>query len=342
MKNRPSNPEDPHQSQRKQPPVTPAQIADAECASEQVGVDIDELAAIYLLDSVKYLGPQAFKELHEAGSRPLDALKNPESLPTKGKRGDKIRKQLILEVKRQDDVFRTRAVRQILAAQKCNAQIVTYRHPAYPRNVYESNYPTPVLYVRGSLQALETEKTVACVGTRKIRPPYTEWEAGFVRLACSRGFTIVSGFALGADSIGHKTAWNANGATICVMPGGLDRPFPPENRDLWTSLLDYPSATFVTESPFGTSASSLTLRKRNKLIVAFSRGVLVAQSSAKGGAMNAYRFAIEQRKPVATFQADDSADTGGNSKIPEYENALVLKSEPEAYERWLIQLFSSI
>jgi predicted Rossmann fold nucleotide-binding protein DprA/Smf involved in DNA uptake len=126
------------------------------------------------------------------------------------------------------------------------------------------------------------------------------------------------------------------------MPGGLDRPFPPENKSLWSSLLEYPSATFVTESPFGTAASSLTLRKRNKLIVAFSRGVLVAQSSAKGGAMNAYRFAVEQRKPVATFSADDSADTSGNSQIPNYQNAVVLKSEPEAFERWLQTLSSSI
>jgi hypothetical protein len=58
--------------------------------------------------------------------------------------------------------------------------------------------------------------------------------------------------------------------------------------------------------------------------------------------MNAYRFAIEQRKPVATFPADGSADTSGNSKIPEYENTLVLQSEPEAFERWLQRLSSSI
>jgi predicted Rossmann fold nucleotide-binding protein DprA/Smf involved in DNA uptake len=78
------------------------------------------------------------------------------------------------------------------------------------------------------------------------------------------------------------------------MPGGLDRPFPPENRSLWEDFLSYPGAAFVSEFPFGTRASSLTLRKRNKLIVAFARAVLVSQSSADGGAMNAYRFAAER------------------------------------------------
>jgi predicted Rossmann fold nucleotide-binding protein DprA/Smf involved in DNA uptake len=257
-------------------------VADAQRAAEQVGVTIDELAAIYLLDSVKYLGPQAFKELHEAGCRPLDACENPEKLPTKGKRRDKIRKQLIVEVQKDQKILRDRAVRQILAAHKHNAHIVTYHHPSYPRNVYESNYPAPVLYVRGSLKVLGAENTVACVGTRKIRPPYSDWENDFVRFACSHGFAIVSGFALGADTIGHETAWKTNGKTICVMPGGLDRPFPPENRPLWNSLLEYSSVSFVTESSFGTSASSLTLRKRNKLIVAFSRGVLVLSPPLRG------------------------------------------------------------
>ena len=87
-----------------------------------------------------------------------------------------------------------------------------------------------------------------------------------------RRIHIVSGFALGADTIGHEEAWKAGGKTICVMPGGLDRPFPPENRRLWDEFLRYPGAAFVSELGFGVRASALTLRKRNKLIVSFARG----------------------------------------------------------------------
>ena len=126
-------------------PVAPGLVAEAQRAAEQVGITIDELAVIYLLDSVKYLGPQAFKELHEAGYRPLDACKKPEVLPTTGKRGDKIRQQLTLEVEKDQQIFQDRAVRQILAAHKHDAHILTYHHASYPRNVYISNYPAPVL-----------------------------------------------------------------------------------------------------------------------------------------------------------------------------------------------------
>ena len=316
-------------------------VEDARRVSEEVGIGVDELAAIYVLDSVKYLGPQAFKELRTAGLQPLDACKNPSVIPTKGLRGDKIREQLGLQIKQQWEVCHQRAIRQIITAHRHQAKIVTYTHPAYPPNVYESNYPAPVLYIRGSKEVLGTRNAVACVGTRKIGEPYSEWERAFVQAASLKGFSIISGFALGADSIGHQTAWKTNGETVCVMPGGLDRPFPPENRDLWNSLLQYQSATFVSEFPFGTSASTLTLRKRNKLIVAFAKGVLVAQSSAKGGAMNAYRFAVEQRKPVATFEPDGTDKTSGNSAITEYANGFVLKSELEAFEQWLRELSSS-
>jgi len=323
-------------------PLTQQQLDQAKEAAGKVGIGIDELTAIYILNSVKYLGPQSFKELHEAGLRPIDACADPSVLPTKGLRGDKIRAALRATLAGGDTLLRERAARQILAAHKHRAEIVTYSHPAYPPNLFRSNYPAPLLYVCGSVSVLLLTRAVACVGTRKIRLPYIEWEQEFVRCACADDFVVVSGFAMGADSVGHEQAWKLHGKTICVMPSGLDRPFPPENRGLWKNLLEYEGAAMVSESPFGTSASSLTLRKRNKLIVALASGVLVAQSSDKGGAMNAYRFALEQRKPIATFAPEDKPDTTGNRVIQNNPDGAVLTPDKGEYSLWLRKLYSSI
>ena len=76
----------------------------------------------------------------------------------------------------------------------------------------------------------------------------------------------------------------------------------------------------MSELGFGVRASALTLRKRNKLIVAFARGVLVAQSAKDGGAMNAYRFAVEQKKPVATFAAGRH---GGHVRQPPHRRGVL-------------------
>ena len=130
------------------------------------------------------------------------------------------------------------------------------------------------------------------------------------------------------------------------MPCGLDKVFPPENQGLWEDLLQYPKAVFVSEFGFGQRASALLLRKRNKLIASFSQGVVVTQSAVDGGAMNAYRFGREQKKQVATFEADDSKETSGNAMIAA-DNvtgglAFSCKAIASEYGKWFEELSSAI
>lgn len=286
----------------------------------EVGISRDDLTSLILLDGLKGFGPQKFKELHAAGLRPIDVLYEPERLPIGGKRGDTFRRALREFDLADKNVAQARAVRQLVRAHEHQARIVTYDNPHYPRNVYDSNNPIPLLYVRGNPELLAYDRGVACVGSRETSPPYSGLHYEFAAHASHAGFCIVSGFALGADTIGHHAAFANHGATTLVMPSGLDRPFPPENKDFFSELRSYEKAVIVSEFPFGTAASTLTLRKRNKLIVAFALGVMLSQTSASGGAMNAYRFALEQRKPVATFQPDGEPRTSGNEVIRLGEN----------------------
>jgi len=318
------------------------------------GLRVDDLAALYVLDGISGFGPQKFKQLHDEGLRPRDVIERPSLGGYESKTWATLRSLLRKVSAATIRAAHERAERPLETANKLGAQIVSYGHPNYPRHLYESSYPVAILYVRGSSAALRDRLTVAGVGSRAIREPYDELHAEFSRAACSAGFTIVSGFALGADSIGHRVARDEGGRTVAVMPSGLDRPFPPENRSLWAELLAYPHAAFVSELAFGTGAASLTLRRRNRLIVALSRGVLVSQSAATGGAMNSYRFALEQRRPVATFEGDGSKDTTGNeliaAKIAQEAVPLMGKpadavfsvnNQPEAYREWLQKLSSS-
>jgi DNA protecting protein DprA len=282
---------------------------------DAVGIDVNELGAVMLLETVRGLGPQKFRAVHDAGVSVREVLDRPELLPVTGKRGEDLKRGISELGEDAADQALLRAAHQILRAREHGATILTYRHPDYPPLLRRSNTPVPILYARGDLGVLQDPKTVAAVGARAIRSPYAEDLRWFVESAVRDDFTIVSGFATGADTIAHVAAMDEQGRTLIVMPSGLDRPFPPENRDLWDQLKDRPGAVFVSESPFGTAASTLTLRKRNKLIVALSRGVLVGQSSADGGAMNAFRFAREQKKPVATFLSDGSPETSGNQQI---------------------------
>jgi DNA processing protein len=309
-------------------------------------VTLEELTDLFILGSINQFGPQKFKELHSTGVKPRDVLSNADLLPMKGKRASSFAAEIRKITPEIREICERRAIKQMVAAEKHQARILTYDSPYYPRNVYESNSPTPVLYVRGDFAVLLERKIVGCVGSRKIRPPYSFLQADFAREATEQGFVVVSGFALGADSIGHESAITNNGRTICVMPSGLERPFPPENKQLWEQFLVSNRAVFVSEFGFGVRAASLTLRKRNRLIVALARGVLIGQSASKGGAMNAYRFAREQHKPVATFASDHNEDTSGNKLISEEhherDRVFPISVNKTSYTQWLHQLSSSI
>ena len=327
----------------------PTSVLDASHITPQVelsvGVTLKDLRNIFLLESIRQFGPQKFKDLEWANVSPVDVLDNPDRLPIKGKRGETFHSDIRALTEEVRETCHRRAVKQILTAHKYDAKILTYRHPSYPRNVYDSNNPIPVLFVRGSLDVLQRPNAVACVGSRNIRAPYLHLQEMFASTAIKQNITVVSGFALGADSVSHTAALKNLGPTICVMPSGLERPFPPENRLLWEDLLRSPHAAFVTEFSFGVRAASLTLRKRNKLIVAFAKGVLIGQSSVKGGAMNSYRFAREQHKPVATFADDGTPDTSGNNLISEEkkpgDEIFPTDVDSPSYEQWLQRLCSS-
>jgi DNA processing protein len=307
-----------------------------------VGISVADLSSVLSLGSIRGLGPQVFKAIFDAGLSFQSVLEDPNSLPMKGRRADTIREQILTKYEASEE-FILRARRYIAAAETNQSQIVTYQHHAYPKRVLDSNYPVPILFARGATDALNPERAVACVGSRQIRPPFSDRQDEFARYAAEAAFSVVSGFALGADSIAHRASFETGGNTVCVMPSGLDRPFPPENREFWRQLLDYPKAVFVSESPFGSLASSLSLRKRNKLILSFAQGVLVGQSSNRGGAMNAYRFSIEQHKPVATFESDGEDDTIGNetisgtSAVPSTTFARNW-ADYDAWEAWLREL----
>ena len=304
----------------------------------------DKLGALYALERVSGFGPVKFREMHDAGVAPREAIKRPELLPFGGRTGDKLRAAIRALSPADIAAERSRAEEQLKRAENCSATILVHGDAEYPERVYTSNNPVPVLYVRGDPAIWAAGGSVAVVGSRKTRDPYADSVRKFAMTAARKSLVVVSGFAVGADSIGHVAARDVDGSTVCVMPCGLDKVFPPENRSLWEELLAYPGAAFVSEFGFGQRASSLHLRKRNKLIVAFAQGVLVAQSAFDGGAMNAYRFGREQKKPVATFKPDGSKDTSGNALIEEDSRTggctFELTAGQSLYETWIDGLSS--
>jgi DNA processing protein len=107
---------------------------------------------------------------------------------------------------------------------------------------------------------------------------------------------VVSGLALGIDAAAHRGGLAARSSSVAVVGTGLDRIYPAANRDLAHDLAA--RGAVVSEFCLGTPPVASNFPKRNRLIAALSRGVLVVEAALKSGSLTTARLALEQGKDV--------------------------------------------
>jgi DNA processing protein len=165
---------------------------------------------------------------------------------------------------------------------------------------------------------LPTERlpTVAIVGTRK---PTSYGREVAYRLAfdlAKRGVVVVSGLALGTDSIAHRGALEAGGRTIAVMAGGLDRIHPMSHRNLAVDIVTNNGA-LISEYPPGTAPFQSNFIARNRIVSGISDVVVVVEASLKSGTIHTAGFALEQGRTVMAVPGNitNAVSVGCNNLI---------------------------
>lgn len=138
---------------------------------------------------------------------------------------------------------------------------------------------------------------VAIVGTRRPTPYGQEigYQIGY-ELA-KQGVIIISGLALGTDSIVHKAALDAKGTTWAVMAGGLDTIHPRSNISLARRLLQT-GGTLISEYPPGSPPFAANFIARNRIVAALADCVVVVEAAAKSGTMHTASFALSYGRSV--------------------------------------------
>ncbi|ATB36262.1 DNA processing protein DprA [Cystobacter fuscus] len=188
--------------------------------------------------------------------------------------------------------------RAIATLEKASAQgvsILSFAEPEYPLYLKAIPDRPSVLYVKGTLAP--DHRSIACIGTREPSTFGVEVAKRITALLAARGWSIVSGLALGVDALAHQAALDAAGHTVAVMASGLDAVYPKKNAHLAEDILSRGGA-WVSEQPFGAPAVSRNLVQRDRLQSGMSIGIIVMQTDVVGGSMHTVRFALTQGRHV--------------------------------------------
>jgi DNA processing protein len=113
----------------------------------------------------------------------------------------------------------------------------------------------------------------------------------------SCGFVIVSGLAFGVDAAAHEGCLDANGATVAILPCGLDRVYPRSHERLAKKIVERGGA-LVSEYPPGTEPLPYRFLERNRIVSGISRGIIVVEAPEGSGAVATARFAGEQGRDI--------------------------------------------
>jgi len=205
--------------------------------------------------------------------------------------------------------------------------------PPYRGKVKNSEQPI-VLFYRGDLSLLKaTNKNIAVIGLLNPDNNTEIIEQEVVAELVKNGATIVSGLALGCDSIAHRQTLRSNGKTVAILPSPLNNILPVTNIELANEIVKN-NGLLITEY-YENAKSKMELggryQERDRLQALFSDSIILSASYAKNdqgndsGSRLAMEFALNYSIPRAVIY-DPVTDINN----PKYDlNRQLIKEQKE-------------
>lgn len=181
-------------------------------------------------------------------------------------------------------------------AQK-RVEFITIIDKAYPQNLKTIKNPPYVLYCKGKISLLNTDKMIAVVGTRKITHYGESVTEMLVSDLVAAGFVIVSGLAIGVDAAAHRATIDNNGTTIAVLGCGVDCCYPSSNQSIYNSILSH-GGLIISEFPLSQQPNVGSFPSRNRIIAGLSLGTLVTEGAQDSGSLITAELAIKNNRKV--------------------------------------------
>lgn len=211
--------------------------------------------------------------------------------------------------------------------------VINFKDSNFPLNLKNMKKDKPLLlWYKGNLNV---GKSIAVVGSRNMLPETAKIVNEFVEIACGRGFSIISGLAIGVDTQAHEATLKNNSKTVAILPSSLDNILPLSNKQLAHDIVEN-GGLVLSEYPIGSpkKPENSNYIRRNRLQAGLANATFIAQSGIPGGTMSTAKHAIDNEKELIVYLSNNTSEEyRGNKylsdKIDKYFDFSIFKLTKE-------------
>lgn len=205
----------------------------------------------------------------------------------------------------------------------------------YPKKFLQLKKPPKTIWVEGDTSLLE-KPALAIVGSRKSTLYGEKIAKLFATQISKQGIVIVSGLALGIDTIAHTYSKNTLGNTIAVIGSGQNKIYPEENIKLAKEIIDG-GGCLLSEYEPDEKVNMRNFPKRNRLICALSEGIFVVEADYRSGSKLTGNLGLKYDKKVFCVPRNIGELRGWGTNLLIQEGAKLVLSPGDILEEYGIK-----
>lgn len=210
--------------------------------------------------------------------------------------------------------------------------IVKLKEEQFPAALLEIPQPPKTLYMRGHLPPKDYIH-LAVVGSRKYTSYGKDVCEKLIKGLKGYPIVIVSGLALGIDSIAHRAALSAGLITLAMPGSGLDPSalYPRNNVTLADEIVEN-GGCMLSEFPPKMKSELYTFPQRNRLMAGISKATLVIEAADKSGTLITARMALDYNRDVLVVPGSIFSTTSSGTNRLIRQGAIPITNSEELLE----------
>ena len=152
------------------------------------------------------------------------------------------------------------------------------------------------LYTKGPMETPLRQPKVSVIGTRKPTRAGIQEAQAVASMLADEGVTVVSGLAMGIDTVAHRTAIDKGGRTVAVLGTPLDKQYPRSNSGLQNEIAA--GHLVVSQFPVGRPIERGNFVRRNRTMALISDATVIVEAGEGSGTRHQGREALRLRRPL--------------------------------------------